>query len=185
MPWAQKWISAVLIGYQTSGYFYEKVLLLIRVINASLMSHKRNAKFCLLALNGMLFVFSTMQPVLESTVAEESMKVQSYPTVLSGLFAAKILFKIELFGILVQEGFGWTNGGILRLLELFPLELTGEHQPVSVSSSGLYETFSRFPVVFWFLVPILFVISVIVFRKCGFKLSSFKLPARKINYIKL
>ena len=26
---------------------------------------------------------------------------------------------------IVQEGFGWTNGGMLRLLELFPKELTG------------------------------------------------------------
>lgn len=37
----------------------------------------------------------------------------------------------------VQEGFGWTNGGILRLLEMFPTELVapppavdGEAKPV-------------------------------------------------------
>ena len=35
---------------------------------------------------------------------------------------------------IVQEGFGWTNGGVLRLLELYPTELTSAE--VDVAAPG-------------------------------------------------
>ncbi|GAV00221.1 Treh [Ramazzottius varieornatus] len=124
VPWAQKWMLAVLIGYQTSGYFYEK-----------------------------------------------------YDATVAGKYGGGGEYK-------VQEGFGWTNGGILRLLELFPTDLTSQYRPASLHPAGLHQRFST-SLLLWCLIPLTLPVMLFVFRKAIFTHKCFKLLFRKSTYVKL